>query len=78
MVITERGVRYGDRFWGEFGFHSAFNAGEDWYAKSYVGTEMGTVAPMIENARSALCWRMFMANPEISKALDAIGWVNGK
>ncbi|MFH0909824.1 MAG: glucoamylase family protein [bacterium] len=69
---------YGSELWGEFGFRSAFNPAEDWYAKSYVGTEMGTIAPMIENARTRLCWRMFMANPEIAKALNAIGWVEEK
>ena len=77
VVLTLRHLyrAYGARLWGEFGFRSAFNSTEDWYAKSYVGTEMGTIAPMIENARTRLCWRMFMANPEIQKALDAIGWV---
>ena len=29
---------------------------------------------MIENARTGLCWRMFMANPEIDPMLKAIGW----
>jgi hypothetical protein len=30
---------------------------------------------MIENYRSGLCWKMFMANPEIKPALHAIGWL---
>lgn len=29
---------------------------------------------MIENYRSQLCWRMFMANPEIKPMLQSIGW----
>jgi hypothetical protein len=29
---------------------------------------------MIENHRTGLLWRLFMANPEIAPALDAIGF----
>ncbi len=67
--------KYGSKLWGEFGFRSGMNPTEDWYAKSYLAIELGTVAPMIENARSGLCWKMFMANEEIGKALNEIGFV---
>jgi hypothetical protein len=30
---------------------------------------------MIENHRTGLVWKHFMANPEIQPALDAIGFV---
>jgi hypothetical protein len=30
---------------------------------------------MIENHRSGLIWKLFMANPEIKPALDAMGFV---
>ena len=33
---------------------------------------------MIENARTGLCWRMFMANPEIAPMLKVIGWESTK
>jgi len=29
---------------------------------------------MIENHRTALCWRLFMANPEVGVMLERIGW----
>jgi hypothetical protein len=33
---------------------------------------------MIENHRSGLVWKHFMANPEIKPALDAIGFEKDK
>ncbi len=65
---------YGARLWGEFGFHDAFNPTRDWFAKSYLAIDQGPIVCMIENYRTGLCWRMFMANPEIAPALRAMGW----
>lgn len=65
---------YGDRLWGEFGFHDAFNPTRNWFARSYLAIDQGPIVCMIENYRTGLCWRMFMANPEIKPMLDAIGW----
>ena len=65
---------YGPRLWGEFGFRDAFNLDQDWFANSVLAIDQGTIAPMIENYRTQLCWNMFMANPEIQPMLDAIGW----
>ncbi len=65
---------YGPRLWGEFGFRDAFNLDQDWFANSVLAIDQGTIAPMIENYRTQLCWNMFMANPEIKTMLDAIGW----
>lgn len=66
---------YGARLWGEFGFRDAFHPGQDWFAESYLAIDQGTIAPMIENHRSQLCWTLFMSNPEIAPALQRIGWV---
>jgi len=65
---------YGDRLWGPFGFRDAFNLKAGWFARSVLAIDVGTIAPMIENHRSGLCWRAFMANEEIERALDKIGW----
>lgn len=64
----------GPRLWGEFGFHDAFNLDRDWFARSYLAIDQGPIVCMIENYRTGLCWRMFMANPEIAPMLKAIGW----
>ncbi|MEI7731875.1 MAG: glucoamylase family protein [Verrucomicrobiota bacterium] len=66
--------KLGTRLWGEFGFYDAFNLDRDWYAKSYIAIDQGPIVCMIENYRTGLCWRMFMANPEIAPMLKAIGW----
>jgi hypothetical protein len=65
---------YGDRLWGEFGFRDAFNLDRNWFADSYIAIDQGPIICMIENHRTQLCWRMFMANPEIAPMLDSIGW----
>ena len=65
---------YGPKLWGEFGFRDAFNLDYNWFANSYLAIDQGTIVPMIENARTGLCWEMFMANPEIDSMLTRIGW----
>ena len=65
---------YGPKLWGEFGFRDAFNLDYNWFAKSYLAIDQGTIVPMMENARTGLCWNMFMANPEIDSMLTRIGW----
>ena len=64
----------GPRLWGEFGFKDAFNLDRDWFAASYLAIDQGPIVVMIENHRSAQCWRLFMANREIGRALVAMGW----
>jgi hypothetical protein len=64
--------RYGHRLWGEFGFRDAFNVQQDWFADSVLAIDQGPMAPMIENGRTGLCWKYFMANEEVVNALEAI------
>ena len=65
----------GDRTWGPYGFYDAFNIGREWYADSYLAIDQGPIICMIENHRSGLLWDLFMQNPEIAPALDAMGFV---
>ncbi len=65
---------YGKDLWGEYGFHDAFNPGENWFADSYLAIDEGPIVNMIENYRSGLLWSAFMSNPEIQPALTAIGF----
>ena len=64
----------GERLWGQYGFYDAFNLDQDWYAYSYLAIDQGPVVAMIENARTGLLWDLFMQNPEIQPALDAVGF----
>ena len=65
---------HGARLWGEYGFYDAFNLDEDWYASSYLAIDQGPIICMIENYRTGLLWDNFMSNPEITTALDALGF----
>ncbi len=67
---------YGRDIWGDLGFRDAFNPTRGWYGQGYLAIDQGPIVPMLENARSGLCWRMFMSNPEIAPALAACGWVS--
>jgi hypothetical protein len=70
---------FGSSLWWTYGFRDAFNLSEnpDWYSSTFLAIDQGTIAPMIENYRTGLCWDLFMSNVEIQPALDAIGWATG-
>lgn len=65
---------HGDQLWGPMGFYDAFNLKQDWFADNYLAIDQGPIICMIENYRTGLLWNLFMANPEIQPALDAIGF----
>ncbi|TVR17964.1 MAG: hypothetical protein EA391_03380 [Balneolaceae bacterium] len=64
----------GDKLWGEYGFHDAFNPTEGWWADSYLAIDQGPIIIMIENHRSGLLWDLFMQAPEVQSALDDLGF----
>jgi hypothetical protein len=64
----------GEKLWGKYGFYDAFNLSKNWFATSYLAIDQGPIVGMIENHRTGLLWRLFMSNPEIKPALDAIGF----
>ncbi len=66
---------HGEKLWGRMGFFDAFNLNQNWYATSTLAIDQGPIICMIENYRSRLLWDLFMSNPEIQPALDAIGFV---
>ena len=72
---------YTASLWGEFGFKDAFNltyssngVSGEWFSDGYLAIDQGPIIVMIENYRSGLLWNLFMSNPEIQTALDAIGF----
>ncbi len=64
----------GPKAWGIYGFHDGFNETQDWFEEVYMALNQAPITVMIENYRTGLVWRNFMANPEIKPALDAIGF----
>jgi hypothetical protein len=65
-------LNYGDRLWGPYGFYNAINPTQNWVGQKYIGIELGPIAPMIENYRSGLFWKLFMQSPEARRAAKKI------
>lgn len=64
----------GDRLWGIYGFRDAFNQSANWVSPMFMGLNQAPIVVMIENERTGLVWKQFMANPEIGAALDQMGF----
>ncbi len=64
----------GDRLWGIYGFRDAFNVQKDWFSRIYMGLNQAPMVVMIENRRTGLIWKNFMANPEIQSMLSRVGF----
>ena len=63
----------GAKVWDVYGFRNAFNETEDWYSPDELGLNQGPQAVMIENGRTGLVWKSFMANPEMRTMQKKIG-----
>jgi exo beta-1,2-glucooligosaccharide sophorohydrolase (non-reducing end) len=59
----------GAELWGIYGPRDAFNPGTDWVAPIYMGLNQAPIVVMVENYRTGLVWKNFMANPEIGAML---------
>ncbi|MAT72942.1 MAG: hypothetical protein CMJ58_25960 [Planctomycetaceae bacterium] len=64
----------GPKIWGAYGFHDGFNETDNWFDEVYMGLNQAQIVVGIENYRTGLVWKCFMANPEIQPMLDAIGF----
>jgi hypothetical protein len=64
----------GDRIWGEYGFHDAFNLTALWFANSYLAIDEGPIVCMIENYRTGLLWSLFMSSADIRNGLTRLGF----
>jgi exo beta-1,2-glucooligosaccharide sophorohydrolase (non-reducing end) len=62
----------GPQLWGPLGFYDSFNPTRKWVSKTYLCIDQGPIAPMIENYRTGLCWKIFMKCPEIQPVIDLI------
>jgi len=71
--LTTMYEKHGKRIWDEFGFRDSFNLSRDWVAKGLLGIDAGPIAPMIENHRTGLWWRVFMKAPEMRSVVQRLG-----
>ena len=60
--------------WGKYGFYDAFSEEKGWVARKYLAIDQCMIAPMIENHRSGLLWKLFMSCPEIQAGLTKLGF----
>lgn len=68
--------RLGDKIWGKYGFYDAFSETSGWYPNRYLAIDQCTIAPMIENHRTGLLWKLFMSCPEVQSGLKKLGFNN--
>ncbi len=66
--------RHGKRLWREFGFVDAFCESQNWYADTFLSIDQGPIIVMIENHRTGLLWKLFMAVPEVRAGLRRLGF----
>ncbi len=65
----------GAELWDIYGPRDAYSPTAGWVSAIYMGLNQAPITAMIENYRSGLLWKNFMANPEIAamqQKLDAI------
>ncbi|MDD5149224.1 MAG: glucoamylase family protein [Flavobacterium sp.] len=63
---------------GIAGPYDAFSPHYNWVTKRYLAIDQGTIAPMIENYRTGLLWKLFMNAPEVKSGLINLGFHSGK
>ena len=64
----------GESIWSKYGFYDAFSPVSGWTLPRYLAIDQCTIAPMIENYRTGLLWKLFMSCPEVQQGLKALGF----
>lgn len=72
-VIKNLYYNYGEKVFGRYGFYDALSPEENWYPQRYLAIDQGPIVGMIENHRTELGWKLFMAAPEIQQGLEKLG-----
>jgi exo beta-1,2-glucooligosaccharide sophorohydrolase (non-reducing end) len=68
----------GAQLWDVYGPRDAYNPGENWISPIYMGLNQAPIVVMIENQRTGLVWKNFMANPEVAVMLHNLDAVTEK
>lgn len=74
MAALKHFYGMGSWIWGKYGFYDAFSETQHWTVPRYLAIDQLTIAPMIENYRSGLLWRLFMSCPEVQQGLEKLGF----
>ena len=62
----------GATMWDIYGPRDAYNPRQNWISPIYMGLNQAPIVTMIENYRSGIVWKSFMANPEIGEMLKKL------
>lgn len=68
----------GAQMWDIYGPRDAYNPGQNWISPIYMGLNQAPITVMIENYRTGLVWKNFMANPEVTEMLKKLEAVTDK
>jgi hypothetical protein len=77
-AVLEMRRKFGDKIYGRYGFTDAFNPNTGWVASDVIGIDVGISLLSAENLRSGKVWKWFMANGEITRALQLVELTAGK
>jgi hypothetical protein len=69
---------YGRKIYGRYGFVDAFNPATGWTDTDVIGIDQGITLLSAENLRGGKIWGWFMKNPEIGRAMTAVGFEENK
>ncbi len=61
------------RVWGEFGPYDGINLRDNWVSGHYLAIDQLPMVGMVENYRTGLLWKLFMADPDIKAGLRRAG-----
>jgi hypothetical protein len=64
----------GDKLWSPYGFRDAFSLEKNWVAQSHLAIDQGPMIIMIENYRTGLLWKLFMADEDVQRGLKRLGF----
>jgi hypothetical protein len=79
MVVFKHLYRdMGAQLWDIYGPRDAYNPTGGWVSPIYMGLDQAPITVMIENYRTGLVWKTFMANPEIGEMLKTLDTATGK
>lgn len=67
----------GSDLWGIYGPRDAYNPTVGWVSPIYMGLNQAPTVAMIENFRTGLIWKAFMANPEVAIMQAKLDALNG-
>ncbi len=73
-VLRSLKHEFGTDAWGRYGFCDCFHPQLNWYDPDVLGIDVGIGLLMAENLRSGFVWNTFMKNPEVSTAMQRVGF----